>query len=216
MDNTFNFLGLPPEIRRMIYKQLLVSDFRSGDRQWSLSNLHDFNKRHPVTRVSSLVRRESQELFYQTLTWTARVGSGIQDCWKLQEQTQIHRILRRLTPTQASNIHGLKLIFVVENFQPMDSSDFNLVATFGSPQDYVRFMSGRLPSIQRLSITWHNHCSEWNPNMAALLESAAALRHIKSIQVEDAWFFDSPKHGERLAEMTRSVLAGETPVLSHY
>lgn len=105
-----HFLDLPLEVRRMVYRQLLVIDHNSNNWGWELDRIGALNKRHKITWVSSQIRKEAQHVFYTSITWQTRLLYSGKGYVKIGEK--VLRLLFSLVGwNQICNIQNVRLSF---------------------------------------------------------------------------------------------------------
>lgn len=108
-----HFLDLPLEVRRMVYRQLLVIDHNSNNWGWELDRIGALNKRHKITWVSSQIRKEAQQVFYTSITWQTRLLYSGKGHVRIGEK--VLRLLFSLEGwNQTCNIQNVRLSFDID------------------------------------------------------------------------------------------------------
>ena len=198
----FNFLGLPLEIRNMIYRQLLAIDHNSGNWEWSIASLGRFNQRHGIIRVNSQIRCEAQRCLYGSIPWVLRIHCHDKDHWELEERKVIAKILSKLTAAQSSYIRELSLVYIIGDDIPARYS-----------RNYILFVCKHLPAVQRLNIRWYDHniSTTWDVIEIEFLEPLAALRNVSSVFIRErkGTFRGGPKDDGEFAKCVSDIVAKE-------
>ena len=199
------FLGLPLEVRNMIYRELLVIDHNSKHWEWSFASLGAFNQRHGIIRVNAQLRLEAQKYLYGSIPWLFRVEYPVPDPWEIRELRMISKILQMFTAVEVSYIRELTFVFVMDDVPKTES-----LATDYS-RNYIGLVCKHLSAVQRLNISWYDHNIniDWDEKQASLLEPLAALQHVSSILIREACYQNGPRNDKEFAKLVNDIVAGD-------
>ena len=206
MSYNLTFLSLPLEIRRMVYRAILVVDHNSEQWGWNLAGLGAFNKRHGIIRANSQIRRETQQFFYESIPWQVRIDCYPRENWMLRERRKTLRILETLNKwTSRIYFRELSLLFVID-----------VPGTWGlneltETSDYLGTVCVYFSTAKRLNITWcdHNLRLGWDEKKSALLKPLANFQSGCSIAVQEGHYQRSQKTREGFADCVDDIVDGK-------
>ena len=173
-----SFLVLPPEIRRMVYWQLLVMDHKSGDWGWQFDRIGALSKRHSLTWVSSQIRQEAQQVFYTSIPWHIRVlyyGRR-----RIHLDQKVLQILRKLEDwNQLRYIYKIRLTFAISP----DLRHYSSRATTKSC--FMHKLVQMLAAVKYLEFSWLDYSRRrpWPRKERTLLQPLSALSSLQTCRI---------------------------------
>ena len=213
MSCSLTFLSLPLEIRRMIYRAILVVDHNSEQWGWNLASLGAFNRRHGIIRVNSQIRHEAQQFFYESVPWEIRIDCFPRENWMLQERRKTFRILETIEQwTSRMCFRELSLLFVIDEKEGEIWDPKILSET----SEYVDTVCGYISTAQRLNITWCDHYRQlgWDEKKSALLHPLAVFESGCSITVQEGHYQNSQQTREEFADCVDGIINGQVKAFS--
>ena len=166
----------------MIYRQLLVMDHNSENWAWEFDRIGALNKRHQVTRVSSQLRKEAQQVFYTSIPWQIRVQYHRKGYVNIDDK--VLRILWSLQDwDQLRNIWNVRLTFTIQVPQKSRGrTHSDQVSAEKSPSicSMAKFCH-LFAQLQHVEIAWLDSARTitWAQKARDLLQP---LRHINSLR----------------------------------
>ncbi|CAF9910095.1 MAG: hypothetical protein HETSPECPRED_009606 [Heterodermia speciosa] len=205
MRYNLTLLSLPPEIRRMVYRAILVADHNSEHWEWNLASLDAFNRRHGIIRVNSQLRQETQIYFYGSIPWQIRIDCFPRESWMRPERRKTLRILKTLSGwTSRMYIRELSLLFVIDQLVGSESEELS------ETLEFVDTVCGYFSTVQRLNIAWCDHFMRlgWDEKESTLLKPLANFQAGCSIAILEGHYQNSQKTREEFANCVDDIING--------
>ena len=181
------FLNLPPEVRRIVYRQLLVIDHNSNNWDWVLEAIGALNKRHALTRVSSQIRKEAQELFYTSIQWHIWVHYNNRHHVFIEDK--VLQILQTLGDwDQLGHIRNVKITFVIKDPHHLRHITLEQVAalTLHSPRNFATLKLFQMfVGLQHLEMSWLDSARTlpWERKATSLLRTLREIRSLRTCRI---------------------------------